>query len=302
MRRECFFAGLLFAVTIGSFAVAQFPDQSATSPAIGSGVGVGVGVGVSGDSQDDDPFEFGDDESLLRPVRDTLRSEPLPTDYIEKILDEPLKSPLKFENQPLQAVIDCIREEYKLPMMIDNMSLEQVAISPDTEVSIDLEQISLRSALNLITQQPGLEDTCFAVINEMPMITTEEHAADSMLVRVYPTEDFVYNNGSPQGATAWAEYSPLVAVIQDCIAYDTWKENGSGAGEIQIIKPGILIVTQQYRVHVEIEKLLTDLRRELKIMEKQLGPKALKETGRFYDRQQSRPRNTGGGRGGRGRF
>jgi hypothetical protein len=299
MRRDCFFVGLIYAATIGSFAAAQEP---ASPPAIGTG----VGVGVSGDSQGEDPFAFGDDEEpLLRPVRDTLRSEPLPTDYIEKILDAPLKGPLKFENHSLQAVIDFIKHEYKLPMMISTSHLDEVAISPDTELTIDLDKISLRSALNIITDQPGLQETCFAVIDEMPMITTEEHAADSMTVRVYPTEDFVYNNGSiPRGgAISWAEYAPLPDLITRCIAYNTWMENGSGRGEIHIIKPGILIVTQEYRVHVEIEKLLTDLRRELNVMEKNLGPEALKETGRGYDRQQPRPQNRGGGgRGGRGRF
>jgi hypothetical protein len=299
MRRDCFFVGLFSLAVIITSANAQEAAQPSTSAAIGTG------VGVSGNSQNDDPFQFGDEEEpLLRPVRDTLRSEPLPTDYIEKILDTPLKGPLRFEDQPLNEVIDFIREEYKLPMMIDISYLEQVAISPDTEITIDLENISLRSALNIITQQPGLEDTCFAVIDEMPMITTEEHTADSMFVRVYPTEDFVYNNGrGPMGSAGWSEYSPLIKLITDCVARDTWSENGSGAGEIQTIKPGILIVTQQYRVHVEIEKLLTDLRRELKVMEKTLGPEAMKETGRFYDRPQSRPSNRGdGGRSGRGRF
>jgi hypothetical protein len=298
MRRDCFFVGLFLTATIGSFSAAQEP---ASPPAIGTG----VGVGFSGDSQEDDPFAFGDEEEpLLRPVRDTLRSKPLSTDYIEKILDERLKGPLKFDNQPLREVIDFIREDYKLPMMFDIISLEEVAISPDTEISIDLDQINLRSAINIITQQPGLEDTCFAVINEMPMITTEEHARDSMTVRVYPTEDFVYDNGRPRGgAVSWADYSPLIDLITSCISPETWEENGSGHGQIKKIKPGILIVTQEYRVHVEIEKLLTDLRRELKVMEKKLGSEVLKETGRFYDgRQQSRPHNPGGRARGGGRF
>jgi hypothetical protein len=301
MRRNCFFVGLFSLAVMITSATAQEAAQPSTSPAVGTG----VGMDVSDDSQNDDPFQFNDEETPLRPVRDTLRSEPLPTDYIEKILDTPLKGPLQFDDQPLNEVIDFIREEYKLPMMIDISHLDEVAISPDTEITIDLENISLRSALNIITQQPGLEDTCFAVIDEMPMITTEEHAADSMFVRVYPTEDFVYSSGSilQGGASAWAEYSPLVALITDCVARDTWSENGTGSGEIQTIKPGILIVTQQYRVHVEIEKLLTDLRRELKVMEKTLGPEAMKETGRFYDRPQPRPNNRGGGgRGGGGRF
>lgn len=296
MRRDCFFVGMFSMVMMITIATAQEGTTPSGSSAIGTG------VGVSGTSQEEmDPFALTEEEPPLRPIRDTLRSEPLSTDYIEEILDEPLRGPLQFENQPLNEVIDFIKKEYMMPMMIDIAHLEEVAISPDTKITIDLEHISLRSALNIITQQPGLEDTCFAVINEMPMITTEEHAADSMFVRVYPTEDFVYNNGSPRGGTAWAEYSPLVALITDCVARDTWSENGSGAGEIQTIKPGILIVTQQYRVHVEIEKLLTDLRRELKVIEKQLGPEALKETGRFYDRRQPQVHNRGGGgRGGRG--
>lgn len=302
MRRDCFFVGLFSLAVMITSSTAQESSQPATPPAIGTG----VGVGVSGDSQGDDPFAFGDDEEpLLRPVRDTLRSEPLSTDYIEKILDEPLKGPLKFESQPLSGVIDFIREEYQLPMMFDSMSFEEIAVSPDTEISIDLNNISLRSALNIITEQPGLEEACFAVINEMPMITTEEHAADSMTVRVYPTEDFVYNSGAirPNGASGWADYCPLVMLITDCVSPETWSEFGSdGEGEIHMIKPGIMIVTQQYRVHVEIEKLLTDLRRELKVMEKQMGPEALKETGRFYGRPQPRPHNPGGRARGGGRF
>jgi hypothetical protein len=303
MRRDCFYVGLF---SLGLM-ITSAAAQEGTSPAASGAIG--TGVGVSGNFQvDNDPFQFGDDEEpLLRPVRDTLRSQPLPTDYIEKILDASLKGRLQFENQPLNEVIDFIKQEYHLPMMFDSMSFEEIAVSPDTEISIDLNNISLRSALNIITEQPGLEEACFAVINEMPMITTEEHAADSMFVRVYPTEDFVYSSPQLRGSTGSAEYSPLVMLITDCVSPETWSEYGNGGkGVIQHIKPGVLIVTQEYRVHVEIEKLLTDLRRELKLMEKELGPEAMKETGRFYDRQQSRPSNRGGGgRGGRsggGRF
>jgi hypothetical protein len=178
-----------------------------------------------------------------------------------------------------------------------------MAIAADTEVTIDLENLTLRSALNIILRQPELEDISFAVQDEVLTIASEERCAEWQFVRVYPTEDFVYDNGpGPMGSAGWAEYSPLIKLITDCVSPETWAENGSGDGQIQIIKPGILIVRQEYRVHVEIEKLLTDLRRELKVMEKELGPEAMKETGRFYDRQQSRPNNRGGGGRGGGRF
>jgi hypothetical protein len=296
MCRHCFFVGLFSLAVMITTAAAQETTSPAASGAIG-----GTGVGVQYNSNDFNPFGSLDssDEPPLRPIRSTLRTEPLSTEYIEEALDSPLKSPLQYENQPLNEIIATLADEFRIPIVIDMASLEQMAIAADTEVTIDLENLTLRSALNIILRQPELEDVSFAIQDEVLTIASEERCAEWQFVRIYPTEDFVYNNGSiPRGgASAWAEYSPLIKLITDCVSPETWAENGSSDGQIQMIKPGILIVRQEYRVHVEIEKLLTDLRRELKMMEKELGPEAMKETGRFYDRQQSRPANRG--RGGR---
>lgn len=227
-------------------------------------------------------------ETALGPIRDKVRSEPLSAEYIEEALDAPLKSPLQFENQSLRDVMAQIAEQYKLPVLIDELSLESLGIDPDCEVTVDLKTVSLRSALNIILHRPGLEDTSFAVLNEVLMITTKEHCADSMFVRVYPTEDFVYSVRTNRRGGSGGDYSPLVALITDCVAPETWHENGWGEGEIGILKPGILVVRQEYRVHVELEKLLNNLRTELRNMEKELGHDALKDAGRIYDRTSSR--------------
>jgi hypothetical protein len=294
MWRTIFSASLctwFLAASLIAFADGEEASQTETFVPDGTGVGVGNPT---------PRIRVRADETLLRPVRSTLRSEPLSTDYIEAALDAPLKSPLEFENQPLSEVIDYLKSEYSLPIFFDTGALDEVAISPESPVTISVKNVSLRAALNLILLEPGLEDLSFAVVDELLKVTTKERCAESMFVRVYPTEDFVYNNGpSPYPGGNWAEYSPLINVIQDCVAYDTWQENGSGEGQIQIIKPGILIVYQQYRVHVEIEKLLNDLRKELQVMEKELGREALKETGRYYGRSKPDP-PSGGGRGGRG--
>ncbi|MDC0936047.1 hypothetical protein OAS39_07155 [Pirellulales bacterium] len=226
-------------------------------------------------------------EFLLRPIRKSIRSESLSTDYIEEALDAPLKRPLRFEKESLRVVVSHIRNEYSLPVLIDEQGFDELAISPDSEITVDLERVSLRSALNIILRRPGLEETTFAILNEALTITTKECSSESKFTRVYPTEDFVYSNVSPGNGSlplggAFAEYSPLVALITDCVAPDTWSENGRGKGEINIIKPGILVVRQEYRVHKEIEQLLNDLRLELRNIEEQLGREAMQETGRFY--------------------
>jgi hypothetical protein len=109
--------------------------------------------------------------------------------HIEAALDEPLKSPLQYEDQPLNEVIDVLQDEYDIPILFDMAALEEVAISPDTEITINLRNVTLRSALNLILQQPGLEDLAYFIDDEVLMITTQERANSKLTIEVYRVND-----------------------------------------------------------------------------------------------------------------
>ena len=186
---------------------------------------------------------------------------------IEAALRETLKAPLEYEDQPLNEIISILQEEYEIPIIFDNAALEEVAISPDTEVTINLRNITLRSALNHILRQPGLEDLTYAVNDEVLLITTEEKANERLIVAVYQVDDLV-DVDSERKTDKQSPFSPLVKVITQSVEYDTWMANGhNGEGEIHLMKPGILVVSQTQNVQIQVVDLLAKLRETRKSIE-----------------------------------
>ena len=110
---------------------------------------------------------------------------------IQSALRQPLKAPLDFTELPLNEVFNIIQDEYQIPIQIDTSALDEVAISADTEVSINIFNVSLRSALNLLFKQPGVEDLTYVIDEEVLLITTEDRANSTLKVKVYPVADLV---------------------------------------------------------------------------------------------------------------
>jgi len=110
---------------------------------------------------------------------------------IQSALREPLKAPLDFTEQPLNEIIETLEEEYEIPIEFDNAALDEVAISPEAEVTVNYRNITLRSALNLMLKQPGLEDLTYVIDEEVLLITTIDRADATLKVKVYPVADLV---------------------------------------------------------------------------------------------------------------
>ena len=110
---------------------------------------------------------------------------------IQAALRETLKARLVYEEQPLNEILELLAEDYEIPIVFDHAGLNELAISPDTEVTVNLQNISLRSALNHMLRQPGLEDLTYTVEDEVLLITTVEKANESLKVKVYPVADLV---------------------------------------------------------------------------------------------------------------
>ncbi len=223
-----------------------------------------VGLAVKGQlaaQAQDDSFDV---KTIRPPAERAQQAEPgkkSAEERIESTLDQPLKTPLSFHDELLNIVLEQIAHEYDLPIVFDKAALDEVAISPESEVTISLRNISLRSALNLMLKEPGLEDLCFVVEDEVLLITTEEKANETVKTLVYRVDDLV--NESTQrfnSAAQSGDYNPLIDVIVACVDHDSWNENGHGEGEIQPLSPGMLVVSQTQRVHGQIEKLLGKIR------------------------------------------
>lgn len=207
--------------------------------------------------QEQDPFG----DAASRPARGAGNLAQDAEDRIEATLDSVLKAPLAFIEVPLQDVIQQFQDEYRFPIIFDNSALNEVAISTETELSISVGNISLRSALDLMFKEPGLEDLTYIIDNEVLLITTEDRANETLLTVVYRVDDFGVSLPTTQDGTSdHTSYDTLVDAITSCVEFDAWSSNGTGKGELTTLRPGMLVVSQTRSVHRKIEVLLANLR------------------------------------------
>nr|MBA3480357.1 VWA domain-containing protein [Pirellulales bacterium] len=110
---------------------------------------------------------------------------------IYSALRQPLREPMDFVEQPLRDVVTILSETYDIPIQFDTAALDAVAASPDVEVSIQISNVSLKSALELMLKNAGAEALTYIVDNEVLLITTLEEAETRLQVKVYPVADLV---------------------------------------------------------------------------------------------------------------
>jgi hypothetical protein len=171
---------------------------------------------------------------------------------IEQILAAPLhKTGLNYGNQPLQDVATELSDEYGLPIQINKAALEEAGIGSDAPVTINLHNISLRSALRLMLRTVQLT---WMIQDEVLMITTKEDTEKALDTCVYNVQGLV-DDSDPKSVKA------LLDVITGCVATDTWAVNEGGQAEIRPLPSGLLVVSQTPAVHEEVSSLLNRIRK-----------------------------------------
>jgi len=154
--------------------------------------------------------------------------------HIEKQLESRLRVPLQVVDEPLENILEQIGENFGIPML---------SISPDTEVSIELHSIKLRSALNLLFREPGLNRVTYVIQDEVLLITSEHRANEFLETVVYDVKAFSVNN------------EQIEKVILATVAQDSWQGQGMRKGAIQELERGVLVIAQTQAVHRKIEAL-----------------------------------------------
>lgn len=108
---------------------------------------------------------------------------------IQEALRSPLKLPLDYVEIPLNQIIQAIADDYNIPIVFDRQALEALAISEETEITVNLRNITLRSAMEIMLRQ--VEDLTYIIDNEVMMITSEDEAQQRLTVKAYPVADLV---------------------------------------------------------------------------------------------------------------
>jgi type II secretory pathway component GspD/PulD (secretin) len=179
-----------------------------------------------------------------------------------------LKVSLDFKDAPLESVVDYLRTVSDLNILLDSKVREK-----NPTVTLRVQDVSLKSALNLILRPLGC-DTMFR--DGVLMIMTREDVADRTLVLelydcrdlLHPVKDFpgvdfeLAPNG--QGVVPFQEAGegPAEMPIEELVRAHTggrsWEENPRCTVSL---RNGILVVRNTPEVHHQVRRLLNLLRR-----------------------------------------
>jgi hypothetical protein len=174
------------------------------------------------------------------------------TKRIEDALTSPLhKNGIDFAETALNNVLSQVSEEYGIPIQIDRTALDEAGIGVDAPVTINLHNISLRSALKLTFRNLQLT---WLIQDEVLMVTTNQEADKHLDTCIYNVQGLV-DEADPGSVSA------LVESIYGCIATDTWAENGGTSAEIRPLPSGLLVVSQTPAVQEQVSALLSKIRK-----------------------------------------
>ena len=108
----------------------------------------------------------------------------------ERDIEHRLTTPvtMNFSDAPLHQVVDDLRATQGMNIYVDQQALDAENVSLEHPVSIKLDQVSLKSALNLILKSVHLT---YIIKDEVLQITTESQAKGKLLMVTYQVADLV---------------------------------------------------------------------------------------------------------------
>lgn len=127
---------------------------------------------------------------------------------MERSIERKLTAPISLNFQDV-SLGDCIRDlqaQSNLNIVPDNVALADASISLDQKLTLSVENISLKSALNILLAKVRLT---YVIKDEVLMITTSERASGKLKQVTYPVADLVVPVDNHQ--------TPTINSLQDAI-------------------------------------------------------------------------------------
>jgi hypothetical protein len=196
---------------------------------------------------------------------------------IEQKLDAPIS--LSFKDTPLSQIIDDLHALIGINVVADTAALEEAGVRLEQPLSLKVECMSLKSALNILLKQARLT---YVIKDEALQITTEDAARGKLRMLTYPVADLVVPIGEGENdlpsflcraagckePAADGKRAPCITCEDLLIRLITriepasWTDLG-GPGTVQYFPLGLaLVVNQTPEVHERIQELLVSLRRQ----------------------------------------
>lgn len=190
---------------------------------------------------------------------------------VQKQLDH-VYPQLEFNAARLSDVIDYFRDSSGAKIFVNWRSLESEGIRRDAPVSVRLGETRLSAALQaVLNAAAGGAELRFTVDEDVITVSTADDLSKNVVVRVYDIRRLLGALGDasparPAGPTTEPAavgagrdelVRSIVQLIEDTVAYGTWKDHGGSLGAIRELQ-GQLIVTQTSENQHQIYKLLDE--------------------------------------------
>lgn len=176
------------------------------------------------------------------------------TKRIQKNLETELS--LQCDDEPLENVVKTLAAAADVNFVIENRGLEEVGITAETPVSINVTDMTCRKALNFLLEPLSLAST---VDHNVVKITSRRRSEGPLKVVTYNVADLIV--ASPAEEAEAATLDSLTDLIASTVRPESWLGVG-GHGSIKPYETTLsLVVRQTQPVHEEIRDLLEQLRR-----------------------------------------
>lgn len=164
-------------------------------------------------------------------------------------LEQPVT--LTLNQLPFAQVIQDLSDRLGEPILMDKASLQIAQIDTNMPVTLNLREVSLRTALRKILQDQGLT---YIIRNETIEVTTPEKASQTLVTQVYYLGDLVRGttttfNPFIDQALAIENARLIADTITNSVDPLSWEGQG-GIGSVRFHAPTLsLIVRQTAEVH-----------------------------------------------------
>ncbi|WP_146115739.1 MULTISPECIES: hypothetical protein [Pirellulaceae] len=210
--------------------------------------------------------------AALRRVQKSPRQDDLPamisisphsaqSERLAKRLQE-VKTSITLTDAELGNAVTAISNFGRIPILIDNRALEDVGLSPDVPVTLQLGDVSIDYMLDVMLERLDLTTM---IIGEVVIVTTPEEAESELPSMLYPVKDLVRYNAFTQrentkrGVTL--EFDDLIQAITTAVEAESWEELGGPGSLASFPYADCLVVTQLRDVHRQVAELLEQVRK-----------------------------------------
>ena len=172
-----------------------------------------------------------------------------------EVLQRRLRMPatVNFRDVPLCSAVKDLSEVFDVKLVIDADGILSGEIDRGLPVTLHLEGVSLKTALELVARQAGLG---VLVKDDTIVITTKAKARGKVMMKAYNVADLLACK-----AAKCKTPEDLIKLVTNTVEPFSWQDNG-GEGTIDFFSPArALVVKQTVEVQEQIGDILEALRR-----------------------------------------